>query len=140
MSAGIFMERRAITIRGIVQGVGFRPFVFRLASDLEGLLAFVRATCRRDGTSVRFEAAGDPRIVARPREVEHGEVGRRRHRRENGPTAVGDTTLCFIHYVSDGSGCQLGNHVDDSSVRSYGMSNYSYTALTRTGCDAGVPG
>src|SRR5262245_8529422 len=27
------MERRAITVAGIVQGVGFRPFVFRLASQ-----------------------------------------------------------------------------------------------------------
>lgn len=35
------MERRAIVIRGIVQGVGFRPFVFNLASRL-GLGGFVK--------------------------------------------------------------------------------------------------
>src|SRR5262245_26447600 len=35
------MERRAITVSGIVQGVGFRPFVFGLASRL-GLRGFVR--------------------------------------------------------------------------------------------------
>jgi hydrogenase maturation protein HypF len=35
------MERRAIVIRGIVQGVGFRPFVFGLASQLK-LSGFVR--------------------------------------------------------------------------------------------------
>jgi hydrogenase maturation protein HypF len=34
-------ERRAITVTGIVQGVGFRPYVFRLAQRLE-LAGFVR--------------------------------------------------------------------------------------------------
>jgi hydrogenase maturation protein HypF len=35
------MERRAITVQGIVQGVGFRPFVFSLASRFD-LRGFVR--------------------------------------------------------------------------------------------------
>lgn len=35
------MERRTITVEGIVQGVGFRPFVYALASQL-GLAGFVR--------------------------------------------------------------------------------------------------
>ena len=39
--ADAFMERRAIGVRGIVQGVGFRPFVFEAASRL-GLRGFVR--------------------------------------------------------------------------------------------------
>jgi len=43
----------------------------RLASDLDRLLRFVRATCRRDGISVTFEASGDPVIQARGAEVEH---------------------------------------------------------------------
>src|SRR3954451_19073687 len=34
-------DRRAITVSGIVQGVGFRPFVYNLASRL-GLGGFVR--------------------------------------------------------------------------------------------------
>jgi len=29
------LERRQISVRGVVQGVGFRPFVYRLAHDLE---------------------------------------------------------------------------------------------------------
>jgi len=35
------VERRAITVQGVVQGVGFRPFVFALASRL-GLSGFVQ--------------------------------------------------------------------------------------------------
>ncbi|HEV3446349.1 MAG TPA: acylphosphatase [Gemmataceae bacterium] len=34
------MERRAITVQGVVQGVGFRPFIYRLASEL-GLCGYV---------------------------------------------------------------------------------------------------
>jgi hydrogenase maturation factor HypF (carbamoyltransferase family) len=29
------VQRKRIKIKGIVQGVGFRPFVYRLANDLE---------------------------------------------------------------------------------------------------------
>ena len=48
------MPRRSVTIFGTVQGVGFRPHVFRLARGL-GLDGFVR---NRDG-KVQIEAEGD---------------------------------------------------------------------------------
>lgn len=46
---------RAFEVEGVVQGVGFRPFVFRLARDL-GLDGVVRNTAGR----VEVEAAGPP--------------------------------------------------------------------------------
>jgi hydrogenase maturation protein HypF len=49
------MERRAIVVRGIVQGVGFRPFVFNLAARL-GLGGFVR---NQTGTLL-IEVEGEP--------------------------------------------------------------------------------
>ncbi len=48
------MERRIIAIHGVVQGVGFRPFVYGLASRLE-LHGFIQ---NRTG-SVRIEVEGD---------------------------------------------------------------------------------
>jgi hydrogenase maturation protein HypF len=54
------MERRAIVIRGIVQGVGFRPFVFGLASRLK-LSGFVR----NDDGQVMIEAEGDSQTLDR---------------------------------------------------------------------------
>jgi hydrogenase maturation protein HypF len=48
-------ERRAIVIRGIVQGVGFRPFVYNLAERL-GL----RGSVRNQTGTVRIEVEGDP--------------------------------------------------------------------------------
>lgn len=52
------MERRALTVRGIVQGVGFRPFVHRVASGLR-LSGFVR----NDSGGVAIEIEGDPRSL-----------------------------------------------------------------------------
>ncbi|MFO0950242.1 MAG: carbamoyltransferase HypF [Isosphaeraceae bacterium] len=49
------VERRAITVTGLVQGVGFRPFVHGVATRL-GLAGFVR----NEGGSVRVEAEGEP--------------------------------------------------------------------------------
>ncbi len=49
------MERRAITIHGIVQGVGFRPFVYNLAVRLH-LGGFVR----NQTGSVLIEVEGEP--------------------------------------------------------------------------------
>ncbi|HEY2587413.1 MAG TPA: carbamoyltransferase HypF, partial [Tepidisphaeraceae bacterium] len=63
------MERRAIAIHGTVQGVGFRPFVFGLASSLD-LGGFVR-----NGVGgLRIEVEGEPpaldqfvsRVVGQP--------------------------------------------------------------------------
>lgn len=51
--------RRAVLVRGVVQGVGFRPFVFHLATALQ-LGGFVRN--RADG--VLIEVEGDERRIA----------------------------------------------------------------------------
>lgn len=49
------MQRRAVEVRGIVQGVGFRPFVYNLATRL-GLGGLVK---NQTGT-VRIEIEGEP--------------------------------------------------------------------------------
>lgn len=49
------MDRRAIAVRGIVQGVGFRPFIYNLASQC-GLHGFVR----NQSGEVRIEVEGEP--------------------------------------------------------------------------------
>ncbi|MGE5191359.1 MAG: acylphosphatase, partial [Deltaproteobacteria bacterium] len=54
------MPRRSVTIFGTVQGVGFRPHVFRLARRL-GLEGFVR---NRDG-NVQVEVEGDATVLDR---------------------------------------------------------------------------
>ena len=51
--------REAITVRGVVQGVGFRPFVYRLAAE-EGLAGFIGndtggVTLEIEGTAARLE-------------------------------------------------------------------------------------
>ena len=51
------MERRAIAIQGTVQGVGFRPFVHRLASELR-LGGFVKN--QTGGVSIEVEGEGGP--------------------------------------------------------------------------------
>jgi hydrogenase maturation protein HypF len=48
------MQRRAILVSGVVQGVGFRPFVYELARKL-GLAGFVR----NQGGQVEIEIEGD---------------------------------------------------------------------------------
>lgn len=54
------MERRAIQVRGIVQGVGFRPFVHRLAARY-GLSGFVR----NEAGAVAIEVEGDNQTLDR---------------------------------------------------------------------------
>jgi hydrogenase maturation protein HypF len=53
-------ERRGITVRGIVQGVGFRPFVYALARK-HGLSGMVR----NDAEGVRIEVEGAPEELER---------------------------------------------------------------------------
>jgi len=47
-------NRGRILIRGIVQGVGFRPFVYARAADLG-----IRGTVRNTGSQVEIDAWGD---------------------------------------------------------------------------------
>ena len=54
------MESRQITVRGVVQGVGFRPFVYRLARR-HGLAGWVRNT----SGSVEIEIEGEGPAVGR---------------------------------------------------------------------------
>ncbi len=48
------MERRAVNVRGIVQGVGFRPFVYRLARRYQ-----LGGSVRNESGGVRIEVEGD---------------------------------------------------------------------------------
>ena len=51
-------RREALQVRGIVQGVGFRPFVYRLAHE-EGLVGFIG----NDTDGVTIEIEGDPKNI-----------------------------------------------------------------------------
>ena len=58
------VERRAITVQGVVQGVGFRPFVHGLAARL-GLAGFVN----NSAGAVRIEVEGDAPALAGKRSI-----------------------------------------------------------------------
>src|SRR5262245_39279687 len=49
------MERRAVFVRGIVQGVGFRPHVYRLAKKFE-----LTGSVRNASGAVQIEVEGEP--------------------------------------------------------------------------------
>ena len=51
--------RRVLAVRGVVQGVGFRPHVARLAGALD-----LAGTCRNDTAGVRIEVEGPAAAVA----------------------------------------------------------------------------
>ena len=56
--------RRRLVVRGVVQGVGFRPHVARLAEELS-----LAGSCRNDATCVVIEVEGGP-----TRELGQGDV------------------------------------------------------------------
>jgi hydrogenase maturation protein HypF len=53
-------RRLRLDVQGVVQGVGFRPFVYRLATELS-----VRGWIVNDPGGVRIEVEGDATVVAR---------------------------------------------------------------------------
>src|SRR5450631_3973262 len=52
-------DRLRLTLCGAVQGVGFRPFVFRLATDLD-----LRGWVRNSAAGLVIEVEGPPRAIA----------------------------------------------------------------------------
>src|SRR5437764_6181437 len=58
MSSTLPLERRAVLVRGIVQGVGFRPFVHSLAHRHR-----VTGAVWNDADGVRIEVEGAPELL-----------------------------------------------------------------------------
>ncbi len=58
LPASISLARRKITVTGLVQGVGFRPFVYRLARS-HNLAGWVRNTSR----GLEMEMEGPPAVL-----------------------------------------------------------------------------
>lgn len=85
--------RIAVSISGIVQGVGYRPFIYRLATE-EGLSGFVR----NYGGGVYLEAQGDPAAL---------ETFLRRVRCEAPPAAAAFSLECESIPTEDGHGFEI---------------------------------
>ena len=83
-------ERRHVEVRGIVQGVGFRPFVYRLARELA-----LDGWVRNDGAGVTIEVEGGDRGIAE---------FVRRLRADAPPRARVDRVLCADRVASDARG------------------------------------
>lgn len=69
VQAQALVERRRVRVRGVVQGVGFRPFVHRLAHDA-GLTGLVR----NDAAGVSIEVEGAPAALDAFERALHGEA------------------------------------------------------------------
>jgi hydrogenase maturation protein HypF len=63
------IDRRSYRVEGLVQGVGFRPFVWRVATELE-----LSGRVLNDGRGVLIELEGTPGAVAEFRERLRGEA------------------------------------------------------------------
>jgi hydrogenase maturation protein HypF len=91
-------RRRRFTVSGIVQGVGFRPFVHRVATEL-GLSGFVG----NDSAAVFIEVQGTPTAVT--------EFGHRLT--SDAPPLAVITEVTSTDLVADGH-CDSGFHIVDS--------------------------
>ncbi|WP_322859997.1 carbamoyltransferase HypF [Mycobacterium europaeum] len=90
--------RQRFTVTGVVQGVGFRPFVHRIATEL-GLSGFVG----NDSGAVFLEVQGEPARVA--------EFGRRL--RADAPPLARISNVS-VHELAADAGCQGGFSIVDS--------------------------
>lgn len=63
------MIRQRLLIRGVVQGVGFRPFVYKLAQELD-----LSGWVRNDADGVMLEVQGSPGVIAEFRVRLHAQL------------------------------------------------------------------
>jgi hydrogenase maturation protein HypF len=100
------VRREAITVRGVVQGVGFRPFVYRLATE-EGLAGFIG----NDTGGVTIEVEGP---------AERVEAFRRRLKAEAPPLSRIDSAIAIaarptgetgFHIVASATGGQVSTGI-----------------------------
>jgi hydrogenase maturation protein HypF len=87
------VEAHRIRVRGIVQGVGFRPFVYRIAKE-HGLSGWVL----NDGAGVEIHVQGSPEMLGRFTSAvqEHSPPAARITELKSDPTGVADCTAFRI--------------------------------------------
>lgn len=93
-SEGI-LERRRLAVQGVVQGVGFRPFIYGLATELE-LAGFVG----NDNSGVFIEIEGPPSVLAAFQEKLRIQAPPLAHIESISSQAVpvqGDETFIIVH-------------------------------------------